>query len=99
MGRKKLPIYKIVATDSRAPRDGRFIEAVGTYNPNVNPAEVTLKEERVFHWLDSGAQPTDTVRNLLSRNGLLLKTHLRKKKASPEKIEEEFAKWQTTQEN
>ena len=75
-GRKKAPIYKIVAADSRAPRDGRFIEAVGTYNPGANPAKVELMEERVFYWLKCGATPTFTVKNLLSRQGMMLKLHL-----------------------
>jgi small subunit ribosomal protein S16 len=96
-GRKKAPIYKIVAADSRAPRDGRFIEAVGTYNPGVNPAKVELVEERVFYWLKSGATPTFTVKNLLSRQGMMLKLHLTKKGADANKISEEYAKWQSVQ--
>lgn len=97
-GRKKAPIYKIVAADSRAPRDGRFIEAVGTYNPTSNPATVELKEERVFHWLKNGATPTFTVKNLLSRKGLMLKLHLTKKGADAAKISDETAKWSSLQE-
>ena len=64
MGKKKQPIYKIVAADSRSPRDGKFLEAVGIYNPLTNPHTIDLKEERVNYWLDSGAQPTNTVKSL-----------------------------------
>ena len=61
--------------DSRSPRDGRFIETVGTYNPLTDPETVTLKEEKVMNWLNNGAQPSDTVRNILSRNGVMKKFH------------------------
>ena len=98
MGRKKLPLYKIVAADSRAPRDGRFIEAVGTYNPNTNPVKIEVKEERVHYWLKTGAQPTYTVKNLLSRKGLMLKHHLMKKGADAQKIDDEYNKWSSLQE-
>ena len=97
-GRKKAPMYKIVAADSRAPRDGRFIESVGTYNPGVHPAVVEVKEDRVFHWLKNGATPTNTVKNLLSRKGLMLKLHLSKKGADAAKINDEHAKWSSVQE-
>ena len=70
MGSKKKPFYRIVVADSRSPRDGRFIETVGTYNPLKNPAEVVLKEEDVLNWLQKGAQPSDTVRNILSKEGI-----------------------------
>ncbi|RPI13712.1 MAG: 30S ribosomal protein S16 [Ignavibacteriae bacterium] len=98
MGRKKMPIYKIVAADSRAPRDGRFIEALGTYNPNHNPIKLEVNEDRVFYWLKTGAQPTDTVKNLLSSKGLMLKLHLTKKGADEQKINDEFTKWSAMQE-
>ena len=98
IGRKKLPLYKIVAADSRAPRDGRFIEAVGNYDPNNNPPTVDVQEERVLHWLKSGAKPTDTVKNLLSRKGIILKHHLIKKGADEHKINEEITKWSSLQE-
>ena len=75
MGSKKRPFYRIVVADSRAPRDGRFIETVGTYNPLTDPETVTLKEEKVMNWLNNGAQPSDTVRNILSRNGVMKKFH------------------------
>lgn len=73
MGAKKAPFYRIVAADSRAPRDGRFIELLGTYDPRTNPAKVTIKEEEVLKWLNNGAQPSDTVKNLLSKQGIMKK--------------------------
>lgn len=87
MGKRHYPVYKIVAADSRSPRDGRFIEALGTYNPNLDPIGVTLKEDRVMHWLKVGAKPTDTVRSLLKYEGLLFKQHLKKKGESEENVE------------
>lgn len=73
MGAKKAPFYRIVATDSRSPRDGRFIEQLGTYDPTKNPAAVTINEEAVMKWLNVGAQPSDTVRSLLSKAGIMTK--------------------------
>lgn len=73
MGAKKRPFYRIVAADSRSPRDGRFIELLGTYNPCTNPAQANLKEEEILKWLNNGAQPSDTVRNLLSKQGIMKK--------------------------
>ena len=75
-GHKGHAFYKIVVADSRAPRDGRFIERIGSYNPNTNPATIDLNFERALYWLGVGAQPTDTARNILSREGVLLKKHL-----------------------
>lgn len=75
-GRKDYPFYHIVIADSRAPRDGKFIEKVGTYNPNTNPATIALNFDRALYWLQVGAQPTDTTRNILSNEGVLLKKHL-----------------------
>ena len=75
MGSKKKPFYRIVVADSRSPRDGRFIETVGTYNPLTNPAEISLKEENIMDWLSKGAQPSDTVRNILSQEGVMKKFH------------------------
>ncbi len=69
-GAKKRPFYRIVVADNESPRDGRFLEIVGTYNPLLDPAEVTLKEERVQYWMGKGATPTDTVRNLFKKQGL-----------------------------
>lgn len=71
MGSKKSPFYRVVAADSRSPRDGRIIESVGYYNPTKNPVEVKLDEELCLKWLNNGAQPSDTVRTLLSKNGIM----------------------------
>ena len=71
MGAKKQPFYRVVAADSRSPRDGRFIETVGTYNPLKTPAEINIDKEVAKKWLNNGATPTDTVRSLLSKSGLL----------------------------
>lgn len=87
LGKKKQPFYRIVAADSRSPRDGKFIEVVGTYNPRFNPPEVVIKEVKALKWLKNGAQSTDTVRSLLKKEGILLKYHLLRKKVEPEKIE------------
>ncbi|MDQ3831343.1 MAG: 30S ribosomal protein S16 [Candidatus Tectomicrobia bacterium] len=70
IGAKKKPIYRVVIADSRSPRDGRFIETVGHYNPLVNPPQISVDEERVQQWLKWGAQPTDTVKSLLARIGV-----------------------------
>ena len=75
-GRRAYAFYRIVVADSRAPRDGKFIEKIGTYNPNTNPATVDLNFERALYWLNTGAQPTDTARNILSHEGVLLMKHL-----------------------
>lgn len=75
MGSKKRPFYRIVVADSRSPRDGRFIETVGTYNPLTEPEQVTLKEEAIMNWLSNGAQLSDTVRNILSKQGVMKKFH------------------------
>ncbi|MBR3633068.1 MAG: 30S ribosomal protein S16 [Bacteroidaceae bacterium] len=76
-GRKGYAFYSIVIADANAPRDGRFTEKIGTYNPNTNPATVDLKFDRALYWVEVGAQPTDTVRNILSREGVYLMKHLR----------------------
>ncbi|BDG35116.1 30S ribosomal protein S16 [Parageobacillus sp. VR-IP] len=75
MGAKKKPFYRIVVADSRSPRDGRFIETIGTYNPLAEPAEIKIDEELALKWLQNGAKPSDTVRNLLSKQGILEKFH------------------------
>jgi small subunit ribosomal protein S16 len=75
-GRKKMPIYDIVVADARAPRDGRFIEKLGQYNPHSTPAAIVLKDDRALYWLQVGAQPTDTTRKILSVNGVMFKKHL-----------------------
>jgi small subunit ribosomal protein S16 len=75
MGAKKSPFYRIVVADSRSPRDGRFIDTVGTYNPVVSPAQVKINEELALKWLQNGAKPSDTVRNLFSKAGIMEKFH------------------------
>ncbi len=76
-GRKGYAFYSIVIADVRAPRDGKFTEKIGTYNPNTNPATVDLKFDRALYWVEVGAQPTDTVRNILSKEGVYMMKHLR----------------------
>ena len=96
-GRKARPIYHIVVADSRAPRDGKYIEKLGLYNPNTNPATIDLEFERALDWLQKGAQPTDTCRSLLSKKGVLMKKHLldgvRKGAFSLEEAEKRFEAW------
>jgi small subunit ribosomal protein S16 len=96
-GRKKFAFYHIVAADGRAPRDGKFIEKLGIYNPNTNPATIELDFEKSLNWLEKGAQPTDTVRAILSYKGVLMKRHLlggvRKGAFSEEEAEKRFAAW------
>jgi small subunit ribosomal protein S16 len=75
-GRKKLAMFDVIVADARAPRDGRFIEKIGTYNPLTNPASIVLNDDRAFHWLMNGAQPSDTVKAMLSYRGIMLKKHL-----------------------
>ncbi|MDQ0175848.1 30S ribosomal protein S16 [Bacillus chungangensis] len=75
VGAKKAPFYRIVVADSRSPRDGRFIEEVGTYNPVAQPAKVEINEESVLQWMQNGAKPSDTVRNLFSKQGIMEKFH------------------------
>lgn len=98
MGKKKQPIYKVVAADSRSPRDGKFIEAIGLYNPKTNPATVDIKEERALYWLGVGAQPTDTVKNLLSNQGIILKRELKKNGLSEEQISAKLDDWKKIKE-
>lgn len=98
MGKKKQPIYKVVAADARSPRDGKFLEAVGIYNPLTNPHTIDLKEDRVNYWLDNGAQPTDTVKSLLSQTGINLKRDIAKRKLSDEKAEALLKNWQSLKE-
>ena len=76
-GRKGYAFYRIVIADARAPRDGRFTEKIGSYNPNTNPATVDLNFDRALYWVEVGAQPTDTVRTILSREGVYLMKHLK----------------------
>ncbi len=96
-GKKKQPVYRIVAADSRYKRDGRFLERLGQYNPNTDPMTIDFKEGRVMYWLGVGATPTDTVKNLLSRKGILLKWTLKKKGKDEATIAAEFEKWTAIQ--
>jgi len=75
MGAKKAPFYRVVVADSRSPRDGRFVDQIGTYNPLTTPAEIKIDEEAAQKWLNNGAQPTDTVKNLFSKAGIMEKYH------------------------
>ena len=102
-GRKGYAYYHIVIADSRAPRDGKFIERIGSYNPNTNPATVDLKFDRALYWLNVGAQPTDTTRNILSNEGVLMMKHLQggvKKGAfNEEEAQKRFEAWKANKEN
>ncbi len=99
MGKKKQPIYKVVAADVRSPRDGKIIEAVGSYNPKTDPATVKLDEERILYWLNCGAQPTTTVKNLLNKEGILLKQELQKKGVSESEITLKMDEWYKNRES
>src|SRR5512145_505140 len=96
-GRKKLPYYHIVVADSRAPRDGKFVERIGVYNPQTNPATIELNFDRALDWLQKGAQPTDTCRAILSEQGVMMKKHLlegaKKGAFSVEEAESRYQKW------
>lgn len=101
-GRKNYAFYPIVIADSRAPRDGKFIERIGSYNPNTNPATISLNFERALYWVNTGAIPTDTVRNILSREGVMLMKHLQggvKKGAFTEaEAQKRFEAWKNEKE-
>jgi len=97
LGKKKQPFYRIVVADSRAPRDGRSIEKLGHYNPITDPAELVINEERLFHWLDEGAQPSDTVFSLLRGKGVTLKYELKSRNADEATISKEMQKWELAQ--
>ena len=96
-GKKGKPFYHIVAADARAPRDGRYIERIGSYNPNTNPATIDINFDRALDWVLKGAQPTDTVRAMLSYRGILYKKHLingvKKGALTNEQVEERFTAW------
>jgi len=96
-GRKKFAFYHIVVANSRAPRDGRYIERIGTYNPNTNPATIDLEFDKALDWLEKGAQPTDTVKAILSYKGVLIKKHLKgginKGALTEEEAEQKFEAW------
>lgn len=97
MGKKKQPFYRIVAADSRVRRDGKYIEKIGHYNPLTHPAEIVINEEKAFYWLKNGALPTDTVKNLFSKKGIMLKWRFMKKGYPQDKIDEEYKKWELLQ--
>ena len=101
-GRKGYAFYHIVVADSRAPRDGKFIERLGSYNPNTNPATIDLNFERALYWVQTGAQPTDTTRNLLSTEGVMIKKHLlegaKKGAFTVEEAEVKFNAWKQAKE-
>jgi len=96
-GKKNRPYYYIVATDSRAPRDGKYIDRIGTYNPVTNPATININFDSAVSWLQKGAQPSDTVRSILQGQGVLYKNHLlkgvQKGAMTPEQAEEKFQAW------
>ena len=96
-GKKGKPFYYIVVADARAPRDGRFIERLGSYNPNTNPATIDINFDKALTWITNGAQPTDTCRAILSYNGLLYKKHLqggvKKGALTQEQADAKFAEW------
>jgi len=98
MGKKKQPIYKVVAADARAPRDGKFLEMIGLYNPLTNPHTVDINEERAMYWLNVGAQPTDTVKSLFRQKGIILKRELIRKGLSEDKIQAEIESWEKLKE-
>jgi small subunit ribosomal protein S16 len=96
-GKKGKPFYYIVVADARAPRDGRFIERLGSYNPNTNPATIDINFDKTFEWVDNGAQPTDTCRAILSYKGVMYKKHLqggvKKGALTQEQADEKFTAW------
>jgi small subunit ribosomal protein S16 len=96
-GKKGKPFYHLVIADGRAPRDGKFIEKIGTYNPLSNPATIELNFDRALYWLQVGAQPSDTARSILSREGVMLKDHLlrgvKKGALTEDQVEEKFKTW------
>jgi small subunit ribosomal protein S16 len=96
-GKKQHPIYKLVATDSRSPRDGGYLEALGQYDPHTNPITLVLKEPRIEYWLKQGAQPTDTVRSLLRRNGFWLRWTLTRQGKDEVTVKSVMERWQMLQ--
>jgi small subunit ribosomal protein S16 len=98
-GRKNLALYDVVVADSRSPRDGRFIEKLGNYNPNRNPHHVIIKKDRALKWLLDGAIPTDTAKNILSSQGILYKKHLQvgvlKNAITQEDADKKYLEWES----
>jgi small subunit ribosomal protein S16 len=101
-GRKKLALFDVIIADARSPRDGRFIEKIGTYNPNTDPASIEIDDEKAFEWVMKGAQPTDTVKAMLSYRGILLKKHLQigvnKGAITQEQADQKFEEWKNKKE-
>ncbi len=98
-GKKKQPFYRIVVADAKEPRDGKYIESIGWYNPLPMPMQIEVKEDRVIHWLKKGAIPTDTVKSLLRRKGIWLKWSLMKQGKDEAFIQAEYEKWLNLQMN
>jgi small subunit ribosomal protein S16 len=102
-GRKKLAMFDVIVADARAPRDGSFIEKIGTYNPLTNPASIVLNDDRAFHWLMNGAQPSDTVKAMLSYRGIMMKKHLQigviKGAITQEQADSKLAEWLKSKES
>jgi small subunit ribosomal protein S16 len=102
-GRKKLAKFDVVVADARAPRDGRFIQKIGTYNPLTNPATIELNDEQAFDWLMKGAQPSDTVKAMLSYRGVMLRRHLAvgviKGALTQEQADQKLADWKSKKES
>lgn len=97
MGKKKSPFYRIVVADSRTRRDGRYLDLIGYYNPMTEPPDVRIDADKALHWLMKGACPSETVRSLFRRHGILLRFHLLKSGADEAKIQEELKKWELLQ--
>ncbi len=97
MGRKKVPFYRIVAIDSHKRRDGKYLEKIGTYNPLTQPEQVNIDRDLALKWLKNGAIPSDTVRSMFSREGIMFEMDLRKRGLSEEQIAEEMKKWEALQ--
>ena len=101
-GKKGKPFYHVVVADGRAPRDGKFIERIGSYNPNTNPATIDLNFDKALDWMNKGAQPTDTCRGILSSQGVLYKKHLqgglKKGALTEEQVEAKFNEWVSSKE-
>jgi small subunit ribosomal protein S16 len=96
-GRKKLPVYQIVVADARSPRDGKFLEVVGHYQPTLKPHTVTIKKDRIVYWMQTGAQPTATVNSLIRTTGLLYELRLKSMGRSEDEISAEMEKWHERQ--
>lgn len=96
-GKKRKPVYKIVAADARSPRDDRFIEEIGHYDPNFDPIKLSVKYNRVNYWIKNGAKPTQTVYNLLKNEGIIYQLYLEKKGKTKDEIEYEMEKFRNSQ--